>query len=275
MARLSLSLLGSFQAVLDGRPITGFASDRMRALLAYLAVEAGRPHRREKLVGLLWPDWPEPSASTNLRNALSNLRKPSATGEAAAPVLLIDRETIQFSPAGDGWVDVHAFGALTRVEQPADRWKKDWALYRGPFLEGFSLKDSAPFEEWVQVTREQLERRCVEALARLAEHYEGAGDLGKACEAAWRAVDVAPWQEESHRRLMRLLALNGQRSVALTQYETCRHLLQRELGAEPTPETDALHRRILDGELRSPAEAAAPAALPHPKGRRRRIYPPG
>ncbi len=49
MPRLSLSLLGSFQATLDGRPITGFESDRVRGLLAYLAVEADRPHRRDDL----------------------------------------------------------------------------------------------------------------------------------------------------------------------------------------------------------------------------------
>ena len=52
MAQLSLSLLGSFQATLDGKPITGFKSNRVRALLAYLAVEADRQHRREVLARL-------------------------------------------------------------------------------------------------------------------------------------------------------------------------------------------------------------------------------
>ena len=125
------------------------------------------------------------------------------------------------------------------------------ALYRGPFLEGFSLKDSAAFEEWVTATREQMERRCLAALARLAEQHEAAGDLAKACEVAWRAVDLAPWQEESHRRLMRLLALSGQRSAALAQYETCRSVLQRELGVEPAAETTRLYEQIRDGVVES------------------------
>ena len=75
MARLSLSFLGPFQVTLDGQPVTGFKSNKVRALLAYLAVEADRPHRREVLAGLLWPDWPDRDALSNLRYALSNLRR--------------------------------------------------------------------------------------------------------------------------------------------------------------------------------------------------------
>ena len=262
MARLSLSLFGLFQAMLDGQPVTGFASDRMRALLAYLAVEAGRPHRRDKLVGLLWPDWPEPSASTNLRNAISVLRKAIGDRKATSPILLVDRETIQFNPTGNDWVDVQAFQALTGPQESAERLSEGIALYHGPFLDGFSLRDSAPFEDWLQATREQLERRCLAALARLAAHHEAAGDLDKALEIARRAVDLAPWQEEAHCRLMRLLALNGQRSAALAQYETCRHLLKRELGVEPSAETIALYERIRDGELGGPEAAARPASAP-------------
>jgi DNA-binding SARP family transcriptional activator len=75
MARLAIRLLGPFQVTPDREPVTGFASDKVRALLAYLAVTAGRPHRRETLAGLLWPEYPERSARAALRNALANLRR--------------------------------------------------------------------------------------------------------------------------------------------------------------------------------------------------------
>ena len=125
--------------------------------------------------------------------------------------------------------------------------------------------DSAPFEDWAQVVREQLQRQCLAALEQLAEHYEQLGDLSKACDFAWKQVDLAPWQEEAHQRLMRLLALSGQRSAALAQYETCRHLLQQELGVEPSPGTVALYERIRDGEIGERREAARPlSGLPRP-----------
>jgi hypothetical protein len=70
---------------LDGEPATAFESDKVRALLAYLAVEADRPHRREKLIGLLWPDWPERSARQNLSQALCNLRAAIGDRDADLP----------------------------------------------------------------------------------------------------------------------------------------------------------------------------------------------
>ena len=57
MPQLSISLLGPFQVTLDGQPVTAFDSDKGRALLATLAVEADRPHRRESLATLFWPSF--------------------------------------------------------------------------------------------------------------------------------------------------------------------------------------------------------------------------
>ena len=109
MAHLSLSLLGSFWAALDGQPIKSFKSNKVRALLAYLAVEADRPHRRERLAGLLWPDWPDKDALSNLRYSLSDLRRAIGDRVADPPFLLISRDSIQFNPSSDYKLDVKAF----------------------------------------------------------------------------------------------------------------------------------------------------------------------
>ena len=99
MAHLSLSLLGPFQVTLDRHLIKEFKSNKVRALLAYLAVEADRPHGRETLAGLLWPDWPNRDAMSNLRYALSDLRRVIGDRDAIPPFLLISRQSIQFNKA--------------------------------------------------------------------------------------------------------------------------------------------------------------------------------
>ncbi|MFB0538056.1 MAG: BTAD domain-containing putative transcriptional regulator, partial [Anaerolineae bacterium] len=262
MAHLSLSLLGPFRVTLAGEPVTSFESNKVRGLLAYLAVEADRPHHREVLAGLLWPDWPDRAARSNLRHALANLRKAIGDRHATPPFLLITRETIQFNTASDYWLDVTAFRALVEADQaglPAVRQLEEAvALYRGGFLEGLSLKDSPAFEDWSLLTRERLQRQALTVLHRLAGYYEQCGEHERACEVAWRQVELEPWQEEAHQHLMRLLALSDQRSAALAQYETCRRLLAEELGVEPAKETTRLYEQIRDGKLKAPELFPAP-----------------
>jgi predicted ATPase/DNA-binding SARP family transcriptional activator len=257
MARLSVSLLGSFEVTLDGEPVTG-KYDKVLALLAYLVVESDRAHRRDTLAALLWPDYPDRSARTNLRNALSHLRAVLGDRDANAvgampPFLLVSRETIQFNAASDYWLDVEALEGCVqadRVERPFTHCLEEAVdLYRGPFLEGFSIPDSAAFEEWALLTRERLEGVASTAFDRLIDKQERQGALAIATTYARRWVELEPWQERAHRRLMRLLALSGERSAALAQYNACRHLLAEELGVEPSAETTALYERIRDGEV--------------------------
>jgi DNA-binding SARP family transcriptional activator len=107
MARLTLTFFGSFQASLNGKGLTNFRSPRMHALLAYLVLEAARPHTRETLAGLFWPDEPNQTAKQNLRQALYQLRQLLA--EQHAPFLLVTRDTVQFNPTSDYVVDVATF----------------------------------------------------------------------------------------------------------------------------------------------------------------------
>jgi DNA-binding SARP family transcriptional activator len=127
MAHLSVSLLGPFGVTLDGEPVTSFESTKVRALLAYLAVEADRVHGREVLAGLLWPDWPDRAALGNLRYALYNLRQAVGDRAAEPPFLLITRHTLQFNTASDHWLDVTAFeqrvseSASQRISESANQ----------------------------------------------------------------------------------------------------------------------------------------------------------
>lgn len=260
MARLSISLLGPFQVRLDGETVTAFESNKARALLAYLAVESDRPHHRGKLAGLLWPDQPEQDARKNLRYALSKLRRAIGDRAADSSFLHISRETVQFNPASDAWVDVTVFSDLLDApSQNSADWQAAVKLYRGDFLEGLSV-DSVPLEEWLLLQRERVQRQVLAALHRLASLHAQRGGYKQALAYAWRQVEMEPWQEKAQRQLMRLLALDGQRGVALAQYEACCRVLEEELGVKPTGETTNLYEQIRAG-LIGPAQADT---LPRP-----------
>jgi predicted ATPase/DNA-binding SARP family transcriptional activator len=275
MACLTLSLLGGFQAAIDGTPVAGFDTDKTRALLAYLAVEAGRPHERETLAGLLWPELPDDAARRNLRNSLFKLRQALGEEDGAPGFLRITLKTVQIDPDAEVVVDAGAFSGLIaacmahrhrHVERCATchaRLAQAAALYQGGFLTGFHLGDCAAFEEWLVLTRERLHRAAVQALARLAAYHEGRGEVAPALEYTFRQLALEPWREEAHRQAMRLLARSDQRSAALAQYAACRKALAEELNAEPGAETTALYDRLRAGALPDDPAAApdAPNAL--------------
>ncbi|MBN1484798.1 MAG: tetratricopeptide repeat protein [Chloroflexia bacterium] len=274
MAHLALYLLGPGQTILDDQVVTDLATDKVRALLYYLLLESDRPHRRDALGGLLWPDQPQDRARQSLRQALSFLRQALSDQDQEAPFLLVTRSTIQFNGDSDYWCDVTAFSTLIQAcrqhrhrrlgscRSCLERLQQAVELYQGPFLEGFMIADSDVFEEWALLKREWLQRQAVEALAQVTDYHERRGDLLQARQYAWRQVDLEPWREETQRRLMRLLVLDGQRSAALAQYEVCRRVLQEELGVEPTPETQNLHRRILRQEPLEPPHHSCTLPLP-------------
>jgi len=273
MARLCVFLLGPFEATLDGEPIAAFKTDKARALLAYLALEAEHPHRRGRLAGLLWPDQPESEARHNLAQALHRLRTAIGDRTADPPFLTITRQTIGLAPAGDTWLDVAAFrDALsacrahrhTRIETCdacAERLEAAVALYRGELLAGFTL-NSALYEEWLVVEREELHRGALEALHTLARYQEVRGAYERAVAYGQRQIELEGWRESAHRQVMRGLALSGDRAGALAQYEACRRLLAEELGVEPDAETTQLYERIRDGAELRPLSALPRHNLP-------------
>lgn len=272
MPHLTLGVLGPLHIALADAPIVKLESDKTRALLVYLAMEADRAHRRETLIGLLWADFPEETARHNLRQALFNLRQAIGDRTAHPPYLFITRDEIQFNPASEYDLDAAEFDAhlaacashphqrLETCATCASQMQQAVDLYRGKFLQEFFLEDSAEFEEWALARREATHQRALDALTHLANYYEQHGDLAATRRCALRQLELDPWREQAHRQMMRVLVMEGQREAALVQYETCRHVLVQELGVEPSVETRELYERIKTGDWRLEI-AASPAPV--------------
>lgn len=251
MTILRISVLGLLQIHMGEQLLSRFESNKVRALLAYLAVESGIPHSRESLVELLWPESPTESALGNLRYALADLRRVIGDAAARPPYLLIQRDRLQFNASSDHELDSATLSLLLRSSD-IESQKRAIALYRGDFLAGFPSINSNPFEEWVTLKREQFQRAVIEALCAVTDHHNRRGEYKLALPFAYRQVELEPWLEEAHQQVMRLLALDGQRSAALAHYETCRRALTRELDVEPSAETIRLYESIRDGGLGAP-----------------------
>lgn len=254
--QLSLQLLGPFRTAVAGQSIPESRTKKIEALLIYLVMESNQAHRREKLVGLLFPEQPDEVARTNLRQTLTRLRKSIQDKVATPPFLLVTRESTQFNRASDHVLDVTVFQqALRGCPQHQDQRNGRCAdcmhllrtgieLYRGPFLDGFFLEDSAQFGEWVRTYRERFQQAMLVGLQQLADYYKRRGEYATATTYARRHIEIEPWDEAAQRQVMRLLAYQGQRNAALKQYAFVQTMLQDELGVDPTPETATLRDRI-------------------------------
>jgi hypothetical protein len=115
---------------------------------------------------------------------------------------------------------------------------------RGPFLAGFTLRDSQFFDDWSSQHREYWHLRVYQVFDALSMLYEQGGDVERAIDIVSRWLSFDPLNEEGYRRLMRLRFSQGDRVSALRAYSRCRTVLAEELQVEPEPETIALAKRI-------------------------------
>lgn len=267
----TLRLLGGFSLERPGEKNDGLSYEKGRALLAYIAMETATPHPRKKLAELFWPDLPMNAALSNLRQVLLNLRQVLNDTQPSTPCLLVDREFVSLDPSMFHFFDVADFSVdpphcttpflpmrctacLAEMETVA-------SLYRGEFMAGFFLPDCQEFEDWLLMQREALRLRALTRLMRLSDCHEQLGAFSKAVSFALRYSELAPWDEEGHRRSMRLLALNGESGSALAKYTTCCRILKNELGVQPGKATHDLVERIRKGELQ-PQVRGTTAELP-------------
>jgi DNA-binding SARP family transcriptional activator len=250
---VAVRLLGPVEVSLAGRPIT-FDTRKAVALLAYLAV-VRRPTSRDALAALLWPESDGTDARNALRRTLSVLR--SGLGSQG---LVVDRSAVSLEKVALD-VDLWRFReALARARghghPPADPCPTcilalDEALSfdRGPFMEGFSLRDSEAFDEWQAAEAETHRRDLAGALERVAwaRAAERRWDLTVEAARRWLAID--PLHEPAHQLMIATLARSGETAAAIAHYRDLVRILDRELGVAPLLETTELAETIRDGRL--------------------------
>ncbi|MET8089945.1 BTAD domain-containing putative transcriptional regulator [Micromonospora sp. NPDC005220] len=252
--QLRVRVLGGAELTVDGRPLVELASAKATALLVYLAV-TGTAHPRSALAGLLWSDLPEATARANLRLVLSKLRRAVPEQVAAS------RQTIGLADSSRVWVDVAEVSRVAASHGEDDELLAAVPLCRGDFLEGFGVPGAPLFDDWLTERRAAVRADMLALMDRAVRRARDRRDAAGGIEVTRRLLQLERLHEEAHRALMWFLAVGGQRSAALAQFETCRYLLREELGIEPAADTLALRDEIATtGEFTALGVDPLPAA---------------
>ena len=257
-----LTLLGRFELTVDGLTIIDARWPHHRAATVLKSLGLADQHalHREELMDRLWPDLTVAGAANQLYKNLHWLRGAATDSGLDEPFVSVAAQIVRLDP----WVEVdvdhfrRATGEALRV--PADPTAVSDALE----IYGGQLLPDDKLEEWTMAPRDELHQRWRSLVGAQADLLATRGDQAAAMASWARILEREPWDEIAHRRLMEGHLAAGRRDAALRQYHACRQILARELGVEPDPDTEAIARRILEGQiavtpsLSEPVEARVP-----------------
>ncbi len=247
---LRIRLLGAVEVRrADGSDVGGplWRRAKVRALLAFLALQRGRPVHRDVIVDSLWPEVGYASALHNLNTTVYNLRRslePALRQGTGSRYVRYAGDCLYLNGGSVHWVDVVAFETgVARARREADpgraiaRYREALALYRGDFLAelllGLDLR-------WCWTERDRLRELYLGALEELGSRCEDRGREGEARDLYLRVLALDPCREGTCRRLMQLLLRRGDRAGAASHYRRLAEALRRELDLAPSQETERL-----------------------------------
>jgi len=255
---ISVRLLGSVAATVNGREVADWNSSKAKALFTYLVSHHQRRVGREQLIEALWPAGDIEAASNSLRVAVHSLRQAlsvAAFGTAHQgrnAFLIFESGVYCFRPEVALHVDVDEFErhwmAGRALEPAGDRvgatreYEAAEFLYNGDFLQ------DDPYEEWSLLRREGLKDTYLTLVGRLSEASFEAGDYDACILRCQKVLEADPCREDTYQRLMRSHSLLGQPGRAHRWYEICIRVLKEELELPPSDETVGVYRDLFPKE---------------------------
>ncbi|HQY94811.1 BTAD domain-containing putative transcriptional regulator [Caldilinea sp.] len=261
----SIYTFGGLKILRDGVDLSAEMPAKVGALTAYLACEPGC-HPRNDLCDLLWGGRRLTSGATNLRVALTTIRR------LVGSTITIARYVVCIAPETALWMDARQLQAAVAPllpgrdsgdvlsRQAVQQIERVLALYRGDFLQGIALANAPHFEAWVKYQQAKFRTLIYRACAALSNHYWAVGDYGSGIEAAQRWTVIDPLDDRAQRTLMQLYAEADRMQDALQSYGRYQDLLRDVLQIAPSRDMQLLHRSLL--RLSGSPDAAAREAMP-------------
>ncbi len=226
---LEVKLIGTFDIQRDGKPVT-ISSRAAQSLFAYLIINAGTSHRREKLAGMFWPDTTEEKARAYLRHELWFIRK-ALSSRSKSDTLIADDLNVSFNESAEHWLDVTALISVSESVS-AEELMNALSVFQGELLPGF-------YDDWVTQEREHLQSIFEQKITRLLETLESEARWHEILEWAERWISLGQGPEAAYRYLMIAYDALGDHSKVASTYQRCAQALH-ELDLEPSEQTRAL-----------------------------------
>ena len=273
MSTFSIQLFGKFCVRRDQQILEGFEARKVQELFCYLLLHRDHPIPRETLAGLLWPETTTAQSKKNLRQALWLLQSTLGSQNECVNdrVLLVEPDWVYLNSEANLWLDLAVFEQIFNLVQKTPGQELDNStaqllqdtvqLYQGPLLEGW-------YQDWCLLERERLQSMYLTMLDKLMSYCEVRHDYETGLLYGMRIMCYDRARERTHRRMMRLYYLTGDRAEALRQYERCAVALEEELGISPSKSTVAIYSQIqadqLDEPIPTPVDTDTPPEVPAP-----------
>jgi len=222
--------LGAFRVYQNDQLIADWDSLKARSILKYLITHRRTPTVKDVLMDLFWPDADPEAARRNLHQAIYSLRQTLRRGQPDFPHVQFQDDCYLLHPEMELWVraDSGRAAAYGIAE----------GLYEGDFLE------EDVYEDWPRTKRDYLRTTYLDLVDRLTAYYLEHGEYTPAIALCRKVLVQDNCREEAHQRLMQCYLAQGQRHLAVRQYQACAGALKEELGLTPSEETAALYRHV-------------------------------
>jgi len=245
---LRFQLFGKFTAHQDTGPLKGIEASKDQELLSFLLIHRDKPHSRETLASLLWGDTATEKSKKYLRQALWHLHAALNSDRVEnLEVLVVDHDWLTLNSQTNLWTDVgdfeQAFAGAEGIpgrqldSEKAHALKSAVALYQDDLLAG-------SYQDWILFERERLQNMYLLMLDKLIGYLQYHGEYEVAQGYGVTILRYDPARERTHRQLMYLYSLAGDRTSALRQFDRCVSALRQELGVKPEKKTTELYERI-------------------------------
>lgn len=222
---------------------------RQGRLALVLLASAPRRWDRDVIADVLWGDEVPEAWETALAAIVSKLRKIfGRLGLNGQEILESSHGSYSLRPPVGTWIDLRAaVNALDKAEghlrraEPREAWSQATVattVFRRTFLAG----EHGP---WVEQMRRDIHEYEIRAFDVVTQVWLALDNPTAALYAAQRVVDLAPYRESAHARLMEAHLAAGNGAEALRVYNRLRDVLAETLGITPGARTEELYEQAI------------------------------